>query len=100
MPKGLFVRRIRVPEANRPCRREALRAAPREFVDHYHEERAHQSLDNELIAPRAQVTGTGPLKCRERLGGVLKFYLPRGRPALGRAFAHDAVAAAKIESRQ
>ena len=51
-----------------------LRAAVREFVDHYHEERPHQGLGNELIAPRANASGTGPLKCRERLGGVLKFY--------------------------
>jgi transposase InsO family protein len=51
-----------------------LRAAVREFVDHYHEERPHQGLGNELIAPQAKVIGTGPLKCRERLGGVLKFY--------------------------
>ena len=50
-----------------------LRAAAREFVDHYHEERPHQSLDNELIAPQAKGIGTGPLKCRERRDGVLKF---------------------------
>jgi putative transposase len=43
-------------------------------VDHYHEERPHQGLGNELIAPRAKASGTGPLKCRERLGSVLKFY--------------------------
>src|SRR5215475_2708378 len=47
---------------------------PFEFVDHYHEERPHQGLGNELIAPQAKGIGTGPLKCRERLGGVLKFY--------------------------
>jgi putative transposase len=57
-----------------PLGEEHLRAAVREFVDHYHEERPHQGLDNELIAPQAKVIGTGPLKCRERLGGVLKFY--------------------------
>ena len=51
-----------------------LRAAVREFVDHYHEERPHQGLDNELVAPQEKVIGAGPLKCRERLGGVLKFY--------------------------
>jgi transposase InsO family protein len=28
-----------------------LRTAVREFVHHYHEERPHQGLDNELIAP-------------------------------------------------
>jgi transposase InsO family protein len=51
-----------------------LRAAVREFVDHYPEERPHQGLGNEFIAPQAKGIGTGPLKCRERLGGVLKFY--------------------------
>ena len=57
-----------------PLGEKHLRAALREFVDHYHEERPHQGLGNELIAPQATVIGTGPLKCRERLGGVLKFY--------------------------
>jgi len=51
-----------------------LRAAVRDFVDHYHEERPHQGLGNELIVPQTTVTGTGPLKCRERLGGLLRFY--------------------------
>ena len=51
-----------------------LRAAVREFVHHYHEERPHQGLYNELIAPTTTVIGTGQLKCRERLGGLLKFY--------------------------
>src|SRR5262249_36015684 len=51
-----------------------LRAAAREFVDHYHEERPHQGLGNELIAAQTTVTGTGPLRCRERLGGLLRFY--------------------------
>ena len=51
-----------------------LRAAVREFVEHYHEERPHQGLDNKLIVPQATVIGTGPLHCHERLGGVLKFY--------------------------
>ena len=51
-----------------------LRAAVREFVHHYHEERPHQGLGNELIAPRPIVIGTAQMKCRERLGGLLKFY--------------------------
>jgi hypothetical protein len=51
-----------------------LRKAVREFVHHYHEERPHQGLDNELIAPTTTVIGTGPMNCRERLGGLLKFY--------------------------
>jgi transposase InsO family protein len=57
-----------------PLGEKHLGAAVREFVDHYHEERPHQGLGNELIAPQATVIGTGTLKCRERLGGMLKFY--------------------------
>ena len=51
-----------------------LRAAVRAFVQHYHEERPHQGLGNELIAPKTTSIGTGPVTCRARLGGVLKFY--------------------------
>ena len=51
-----------------------LRAALHEFVLHYHEERPHQGLGNERIAPKTTLIGTGPVRCRERLGGVLKFY--------------------------
>jgi transposase InsO family protein len=50
-----------------------LRTAVREFADHYHEEGPHQGLGNELIAPQTTVIGTSPVKCRERLGGLLKF---------------------------
>jgi len=31
-------------------------------------------LGNELIAPKTTVIGTGQMKCRKRLGGLLKFY--------------------------
>ena len=51
-----------------------LREAVRTFVDHYHEERPHQGLGNELIAPKTTSIGPGPVRCRERLFGVLKFY--------------------------
>ena len=51
-----------------------LRAAVRAFMDHYHEERPHQGLGNERIAPKTTSLGPGPVRCRERLGGVLKFY--------------------------
>jgi putative transposase len=51
-----------------------LRAAIRAFVDHYHEERPHQGLSNALIAPKTPSIGRGAVRCRERLGGVLKFY--------------------------
>ena len=51
-----------------------VRAAVRAFLQHYPEERPHQGLGNELIAPTTTVIGTGPITCRERLGGLLKFY--------------------------
>ena len=51
-----------------------LRTAVRAFVDHYYEEQPHQGLDNECIAPTTTLVGTGQVRCRERLGGVLKFY--------------------------
>ena len=52
-----------------------LRASLQSFVEHYHRERHHQGLDNQLIQADPQAaTNTGPVKCRERLGGTLKFY--------------------------
>src|SRR6195256_7050139 len=57
-----------------PLGEKHLRAAVRAFVDHYHEERPHQGLGNEFIAPKTTSLAPGPVRCRERLGGVLKFY--------------------------
>ncbi|MFH0901580.1 MAG: hypothetical protein V2A73_13210, partial [Pseudomonadota bacterium] len=52
-----------------------LRTAVREFTAHYHEERNHQGLGNELIVPLQQPANTNaPVECRERLGGILRFY--------------------------
>ena len=51
-----------------------LRAAVLAFVAHYHEERPHQGLGNERIAPKMPSIGTSPVRCQVRLGGVLKFY--------------------------
>ncbi len=52
-----------------------LRRVVREYVDHYHSERNHQGLGNELIEPAAENScGVGPVECRERLGGVLRYY--------------------------
>jgi transposase InsO family protein len=51
-----------------------LHATVQAFMHHYHEERPHQGLGNELIAHTTSVIGTGPIGCRERLGGLLKFY--------------------------
>jgi transposase InsO family protein len=57
-----------------PLGEKHLRAAVRAFMDHYHEERPHQGLSNELIAPKTALPRPGPVRCRERLGGVLRFY--------------------------
>jgi len=49
-----------------------LRHVIQNYVEHYHFERAHQSLDNDIIEPPPK--GTGEIVCHERLGGLLKFY--------------------------
>src|SRR5499433_2062921 len=70
-----FVESVKSECLNRivPLGEQHLRAAVRAFVDHDHEDRPHQGLGNELIAPRTTSLGPGPVRCRERLGGVLKF---------------------------
>jgi transposase InsO family protein len=53
----------------------SLRYAIRCYVSHYHVERNHQGLDNELIAPEPDVgRTTGRVKRREHLGGLLSYY--------------------------
>ena len=47
----------------------------KEYTEHYHLERNHQGLDNELIerlidGPNMEAT----VNCRERLGGILNYY--------------------------
>src|SRR5438093_3702328 len=47
-----------------------------EYIEHYHHERNHQGKGNTLLFP-AVSQGTeckGPMQCRERLGGLLKYY--------------------------
>ncbi len=51
----------------------ALRRALREFVAHYHGERNHQGIGNRLIE-RSPPSSRGAIGCRERLGGLLRFY--------------------------
>jgi hypothetical protein len=45
-----------------------------EYVEHYHDERNHQGLDNRLISGPPVTDGTGRMRCRRRLGGLLNFY--------------------------
>ena len=53
-----------------------LRRTLTAFVAHYHRERNHQGLDDRLIAPDrlAPPGANGPVRCRARLGGLLRYY--------------------------
>ena len=55
----------------------SLRRALREYLAHYHVERNHQGKDNVLLFPsatQAKYRVDGSVHCKERLGGLLKFY--------------------------
>jgi transposase InsO family protein len=51
-----------------------LRYVVDEFVAHYHRERNHQGLGNKLIAPQCDQNYDTHVSCRERLGGLLRYY--------------------------
>jgi transposase InsO family protein len=54
---------------------DSLRTAIHAFVIHYHTERNHQGLENQLIDPQFQNEGNaGPVQKKERLGGLLNYY--------------------------
>ena len=46
------------------------------YLEHYHQERNHQGKDNLLLFPVAagEASARGSISCRERLGGLLKYY--------------------------
>lgn len=53
----------------------SLQYVLREYTAHYHEERNHQGLDNTIPFPFKEVGNTyGNIKCKERFGGLLKYY--------------------------
>jgi len=53
----------------------SLRRALSEYVEHFHAERNHQGKGNVLLFPRdTDVCREGPVQCRERLGGLLRYY--------------------------
>ena len=53
----------------------SLRRAVTEFVVHYHGERNHQGLGNQLIQPEERsLAGGTSVSRRQRLGGMLNFY--------------------------
>ena len=53
----------------------SLRRALSEYVEHFHAERNHQGKGNVLLFPRsANTRRDGHVQCRERLGGLLRYY--------------------------
>ena len=53
----------------------SLRNAVREVLSHYHQERNHQGLENKVINPAEDIGPiAGEIKCRDRLGGMLRYY--------------------------
>jgi putative transposase len=55
----------------------SLRHALTQYVEHFHHERPHQGQGNVLLFPSSSPSGrrTGPIQCRARLGGLLKYYI-------------------------
>jgi putative transposase len=58
------------------CGEASLRHALTQYVAHFHHERNHQGKANVLLFPAVNhdAERAGPLQCRERLGGLLKYY--------------------------
>jgi len=51
-----------------------LRTVVAEYVEHYHTERNHQGLANELIESAVPANTDGSVQRRQRLGGLLSYY--------------------------
>ena len=58
------------------CGERSLRRVLSEHVAHHHAERPHQGKGNIILFPSAQAApnSDSPIKCRERLSGLLKYY--------------------------
>ena len=55
----------------------SLKRALRQYLTHFHQERNHQGKDNVLLFPLHRQPTPGSdrsVRCRERLGGLLKYY--------------------------
>ena len=54
----------------------SLRRALQQYLLHYHEERNHQGKENRILFPFQTEARReeGAVRCRERLGGLLKYY--------------------------
>jgi transposase InsO family protein len=72
-----FVRSIKEEALNRMVMvgAPALSYVIHQYLAHYHAERNHQGLANQLIAAESGVgRHSGPVRRRERLGGLLRYY--------------------------
>jgi putative transposase len=58
------------------CGEASLRHALTQYVEHFHHERNHQGKGNVLLFPAVDhdTEHARPIRCRERLGGLLKYY--------------------------
>ena len=54
----------------------SLRRALNQYETHYHQERPHQGMGNVVLMPLPghRTARQGPIRCRKRLGGLLKYY--------------------------
>jgi putative transposase len=53
----------------------ALSSVIHQYLAHYHAERNHQGLANQLITPEPGLgSHSGPVRRRERLGGLLRYH--------------------------
>src|SRR2546422_11151002 len=59
------------------CGEASLCHALTQYVAHFHHERNHQGKGNVLRFPTVDQDSerTGPIQCRKRLGGLLKYYV-------------------------
>jgi transposase InsO family protein len=71
-----FVRSIKHECLNRviPFGERHLRRTIAEYVEHYHRERNHQGLENELIDGAPSLERSHRIRRRQRLGGILNYY--------------------------
>jgi transposase InsO family protein len=71
-----FVRSIKEECLNRviPLGEQHFRRTLAEFVVHYHRERNHQGLANQLIDGVENSHQSGPVRRRQRIGGLLSYY--------------------------
>jgi transposase InsO family protein len=72
-----FIRSIKEEALNRMIviGEASLRHVIRSYLAHYHTERNHQGLDNQLIEPAVEVGGqAGHVVRQKRLGGLLSYY--------------------------